>query len=108
LPPAQVVIHTPSWWHIGCIMGRPVRRLRVLLLFAFTGCAHTVTEPNPPSPPAKLDVPYAGRIVLSTPELRDRVDSFASPWIRRLEILGLTAQITYDDDRAVFDVYGTD
>jgi len=53
-------------------------------------------------------VPYAGRIVISSGELRERVETYESVWTRRLEILGATAHITYDDDRAVIDVYGTD
>jgi len=72
------------------------------------GCAHGVTESNPPTKPPTKDggAPYAGRIVLQTAALRDQVDGFESAWTRRLSILGATAKITYDDDRGVVDVYG--
>jgi len=50
-------------------------------------------------------VPYAGRVVVQTPTLREQVAGFESVWTRRLIILGATAKITYDDDRAVFDIY---
>lgn len=78
-----------------------------LLVPVLAGCAHGVTEPNSPAPPAPQgNTPYAGRIVLRTSALRDEVDQFASAWTRRLSILGATAKITYDDDRGVVDVYG--
>lgn len=79
---------------------------RFALLAVLGACAHGVSEPNPPSPPPPMSVPYAGRIVLATDALRDRVDEFSTAWTRRLQILGLTAKVTYDDDRAVIDVYG--
>lgn len=78
-------------------------------MIALLGCAHSVTSSNPPPPPAaRAGATYAGRIVLATPRLRDEVDDFDRAWMRRLQILGVTANVTYDDDRAVFDIYGTD
>jgi hypothetical protein len=77
------------------------------LVAVLAGCAHGVTESNPPGQPSPQgNAPYAGRIVLRTSALRNEVDQFASAWTRRLSILGATAKITYDDDRGVIDVYG--
>jgi hypothetical protein len=92
--------------------GTPAARARHMVRLAFlvavlAGCAHGVTEPNSPGPPTPQgNAPYAGRIVLRTSALRDEVDQFANAWTRRLSILGVTAKITYDDDRGVVDVYG--
>lgn len=69
-------------------------------------CAHTVSRPNPAGPPPRRDLPYAGRVVLASPALREQTEGFELAWNRRLQILGVTAHITYDDDRAVFDLYG--
>ena len=80
---------------------------RALPLLAAAACAHGVSRPNPPAPVENRGVPYAGRIVLVTPELRERVDAYADAWTRRLGILGFEARVTYDDERAVFDIYGT-
>ena len=78
----------------------------VVVLVALTGCAHTVSEPNPAEPAPPRDVPYGGRIVLVAPELTHDVDPFESAWTSRLAILGVTAHITYDAGRAIVDVYG--
>jgi hypothetical protein len=78
----------------------------VFFWIAVSACAHTVTTSNPPPPPERAGAPYAGRIVLETPRLRGEVEYFDRVWLRRLEILGVTAQITYDEERAVFDLYG--
>lgn len=86
-------------------MGRVMSRVLAIALLA-SACAHGVSRPNPPAPPARRDVPYDGRVVLSAGALREHVEAFASAWTRRLSILGATAHITYDDDRAVFDLYG--
>jgi hypothetical protein len=69
------------------------------------GCA-AVTEGNPPGPPPAWKQPYVGRIVLSADSLRDEVELFERLWSRRLSILGLQTRVVYDDNRAVFDVYG--
>ncbi|HEY4056698.1 MAG TPA: hypothetical protein VGM39_08815 [Kofleriaceae bacterium] len=66
-----------------------------------------MSEANPPTPPPQRDVAYAGRIILGTDALRDEVSLFADVWTRRIEIMNLTATITYDDNRAIVDVYGT-
>ncbi len=87
-------------------MGAIALRRLALSMFALLGCAHTVTSANPPPEPTRAGATYAGRIVLATPSLRDEVEYFDRAWLRRLEILGVTAHVTYDDDRAVFDIYG--
>jgi hypothetical protein len=43
--------------------------------------------------------------VLRTSALRTHVAEFATAWHRRLGILGLTGQVTFNDESAVFDVY---
>jgi hypothetical protein len=68
-------------------------------------CAHEVSRPNPVGPPAPHGLPYVGRVVVETPALREQVEAYESAWTRRLMIVGATATITYDDDRAVVDVY---
>ena len=89
-------------------MGAVVPRMSRVWMFALLlGCAHGVSRPNEVPPPAKRADPYVGRIVLSTYALRDHVDDFKDTWTRRLAILGAGAHVTYDDTRAVFDVYGT-
>lgn len=80
-------------------------RLSPSFIAVLASCAHGVSEPNPPTPAPHLGPPYAGRIVLQTTALRDRVEGFASVWTKRIALLGATAKITYDDDRGVVDVY---
>jgi hypothetical protein len=82
-----------------------MHRLAVFALAAF-GCATVVTEPHPPGPPPDWNLPYAGRIVLSTSALSERIDEFETAWWHRLSVLGFTTRIAYDDTRAVFDIYG--
>src|SRR5512142_1182525 len=82
-----------------------MHRLAVFAL-ATLGCATVVTEPHPPGPPPAWNLRYAGRIVLSTAALPERVDAFETARCHRLSVLGLTARIAYDDTRAVFDIYG--
>lgn len=44
--------------------------------------------------------------MLASDALRDQVEDFKEAWTRRLAILGVTAHVTYDDNRAVFDLTG--
>lgn len=67
-------------------------------------CERPIARPNAPEPPVVTER-YAGRVVLRTAMLRDRVADFAEVWHRRLAILSLTGRITFDDDAAVFDLY---
>lgn len=61
-------------------------------------CAHGVSRANDVPPP------HGARLVATTIALREEVDGFRDAWTRRLAILGARAHITYDDNRAVFDL----
>ncbi len=99
VPPVARPLHT----------ARGVRWTVISIFLA--GCATAVSEPNPPGPPGaspQADRAFSGRITLGSSALRDEVERFDSTWMRRLEVLGLTTRVTYDDNRAVFDIYGAD
>lgn len=82
-----------------------------LLLLALAGCgAPTVTRSNPPPDPAPAydGAPYAGRIELEAPALAGHAEETWSVLRRRLAILEVPAQVTFDQQRAIVDVYGVE
>lgn len=82
-----------------------------LLLLVLAGCgAPTVTRSNPPPEPAPTyeGAAYAGRIELEVPALDGYAKETWSVLRRRLAVLEIPAQVTFDQRRAIIDVYGVE
>lgn len=86
-------------------------RRSLLVALVLAGCgAPTVTRSNPPADPAPTydGAPYAGRIELEAPALHGYAEETWSVLRRRLALLEVPAQVTFDQQRAVVDVYGVE